>query len=120
MNTHERQAATIELSSVFAECLEPDWDGYGADPVTPQTRLHAERFLGMLASDSPPPTIGAEPDGQITMEWGSQPGRRISVSISPEGDFHYAAILGSSSRHGTERQFEEVPETVVSWIRAVT
>lgn len=120
MNAYELRSATIELASVFAECRAPDWDGYGALPVTPQAWLHAERFLEMVATDSPPPTIGAEPDGQITMEWGSQRGRRLSVSISPDGDFHYAAILGSSTRHGTERQFEVVPEPVVSWIRAVT
>ncbi len=52
------------------ERLPPNWDGYGARPVS---RRHANRalsFLGRLMTDALPlPEIGPLPDGGVQLEW---------------------------------------------------
>ena len=65
------------------------------------------------------PSIGAEPDGQITMDWGRSKRRRLSVSVSADGDLHYAALLGPGKTCGTEPFFGEIPGTILNLIRQV-
>ena len=66
----------------------------------------------------PAPTIGVEPDGHITFEWYRDPGRVLSVSIGPDGDLHYAALLGGVSRvNGTEPFFRDVPKEIGEAVR---
>ena len=66
------------------------------------------------------PTVGAESDGDITLEWYSSPEKVISVSISPDGDLNYASLLGTSSRrNGAEPFLGEVPSDLLNLIRRV-
>ena len=91
-----------ELNAVCAECSHPNWDGYGGLPVSSHTYDNARSYLESLPLGSPPPSVGAEPDGHITLEWYNGRRRTLSVSISPDGNLHYAAILGPSTSYGTE------------------
>ncbi len=68
------------LVDTLLDCLHPDWDGYSALPVRPETYQNARRFLECLGGVSPQPSISPEPDGEI-----------------------------SSSVHGTETFLDEVP-----------
>lgn len=108
-----------ELADVWEECSEPGWDGYNALPVTWDSHCDADRFLRALPFQTSAPSIGAEPDGQITLEWGPSKQRRLSVSISPDGELHYAALLGPEKTCGTVPFFDEVPDTILSLIRKV-
>ena len=92
----------VELLKTFEECREPNWDGYGAQPVREETYDLAHQFLAALPFGTQAPSIGAEPDGQITVEWYRSPERTLSVSISPDGDLHYAALLEAERICGTE------------------
>ncbi len=112
-------AAFEELHSVVRECGLPDWDGYGATPVNQETFRQACRFLGVLPLGTTAPSVGAEPDGHITFEWHHSVRRTLSVSVSPEGELHYAALLGPSKAYGTEPFFGEVPEIILDLIRRV-
>jgi len=40
-----------------------------------------------------------------------------SVSVSPDGDLHFTAMLGPPRRNGTEPFFEEVPDVILDLIR---
>ena len=91
-----------ELNAVCMECSHPNWDGYGGLPVSSQTRDNARNYLESLPLGFPPPSVGAEPDGHLTLEWYNGRRRTLSVSISPDGNLHYAAILGPSTCYGTE------------------
>lgn len=108
-----------ELADVWDECSKPNWDGYNALPVTWDAFHFAEQFLRSLPLGTPAPAVGAEPDGQITLDWGRAPRRRLSVSVSPDGDLHYAALLGPGKTCGTEPFFGEVPQMILSLIRQV-
>jgi hypothetical protein len=71
-----------ELLKAFEECRKPNWDGYGAEAVREETYHLAHQFLVALPRSTPAPSIGAEPDGHITVEWYRSPQRTLSVSIS--------------------------------------
>jgi len=108
-----------ELLSVAEECKAENWDSQGATPIAEQTYRLAYQFLEALPLGTPPPSIGAEPDGHITLEWHRSPRRTLSVSVSPEGDLHYSALLGSSKSYGTEPFFGGVPRTILDLVARV-
>ena len=108
-----------ELYSVANSCLVGNWDGYGAAPVSADGYALACQFLRALPLGIAAPSVGAESDGQLTLEWYRSPRRLLSVSISPEGDLHYAALLGPNRAYGTEAFFGDVPRTILDLIHRV-
>jgi hypothetical protein len=76
-------------------------------------------FIEALPLSMPKPSAGAEPDGHLTLEWYQSPRRVASVSISPDGDLHYAALIGSARAFGTERFLGDVPRVVLDVIHRV-
>ncbi len=108
-----------ELHSVAEGCRLNNWDGYGAAPVTADAYALAYQFLQALPLGIAAPSVGAEPDGHLTLEWYRSPRRLLSVSISPDGDLHYAALLGPNKAYGTEAFFGEVPRTILDLIHRI-
>jgi hypothetical protein len=108
-----------ELFKTLEECCEPNWDGYGALPVIDTTYHLAQKFLEALPLGTYAPSIGAEPDGHLTIEWYRSPRRTLSVSVSPDGNLHYAALIGPAKAYGTEPFFGEAPRAIVDLIRRV-
>jgi len=117
--TSSKQAAFDELNEVFEECREPDWDAHGAEAVKPETLRNAGRFIDALPPGYPLPSVGAAPDGHITLEWYRATNRLLSVSVSPAGVLYWAALVGEEDPRGTCRFDDEVPETILYWIRRV-
>ena len=109
-----------ELFQVFDECRHANWDGYNAVPVSARTFQLTHEFLEALPLGMSAPAVGAEPDGHLTLEWYRSPRRMLSVSISPEGDLHYAALIGPSKYYGTEPFFGEVTQTIVDMISRIS
>jgi len=105
-----------ELASVWEECRTPNWDGFGAVAVTQDTLRNVYCFLESLPLGFPAPSIGAEPDGHLTLEWHLSPRRTLSVSVSPEDELHYAGLFGPSRVYGTEAFFGEVPKSILNLI----
>jgi hypothetical protein len=108
-----------ELYQTLEECREPNWDGYGAQAVLDTTYRLAQKFLEALPLGTSAPSIGAEPDGHLTVEWYRSPRRTLSVSVSPEGELHYAALIGSAKAYGTEPFFGEAPKAIVDLVHRV-
>jgi len=110
-----------ELCMVAQNWQEPNWDGYGAVPVTEEAYRLAYRFLESLPLGTPAPTVGAEPDGHITLDWYRTPRRTLSVSVSPDSELFYAALLpGPRKENGTEQFIGDVPLSILDLIRDVT
>ncbi|MFZ0827135.1 MAG: hypothetical protein WAO02_06905 [Verrucomicrobiia bacterium] len=108
-----------ELFAAAETARESGWDGYGAAPVSPEAYAHAYRFVESLPLGTPPPTVTAESDGHLAFEWYAAPHRTLSVSVSPEGDLHYSALLGPNKVYGTEVFFGETPRAILDLIRRV-
>jgi hypothetical protein len=108
-----------ELVDVFNECAQPNWDGYGAEPVRFDTYSQANTFLGALPTTARCPTISAAPDGDIVFEWRSGNKRAASVSISRFGTLTYAAILGTERQNGVANFDGQIPDVVLQILQRI-
>jgi hypothetical protein len=115
-----RRRALAALEHVRATCGSPGWDGARAAPVAEITYLLALRLLDSLPLGLPVPTVSAEPDGHVTLEWHRSASRTLSVSVSPDAELHYAAQLDDSTQYGTEPFFAEVPGRIAELIVRVS
>ena len=106
-----------ELEAVTAGCREANWDGYGAAPVRSESVRSAREFLLALPLGTEAPTIGAEPDGEVTLEWYRSPRYVLSVSCGATGDLHYAATLGMRKAYGTEPFFGAAPRIILEIVQ---
>ncbi|MEI8194453.1 MAG: hypothetical protein WCI73_00945 [Phycisphaerae bacterium] len=111
--------AFAELDALAVECNAANWDGYGAAAVSANALALARQFITALPIGTPAPSIGAEPDGHVTLEWYRSPQRTLSVSVSAEGELHYAALLGQRTAYGTELYFGMVPQILLVLINSV-
>lgn len=109
----------VDLRQTFENCHVANWDGYQGEPVAEQTYQFASQLLKALPLGTPAPSVGAEPDGHLTLEWYRSTRRTLSLSVDPEGLLHYAALLGGSKAYGSEPFIGEVPETVMNLINRV-
>ncbi|HUK41231.1 MAG TPA: hypothetical protein VLX11_09315 [Candidatus Acidoferrales bacterium] len=119
MALESRQDVFEELLKTFEECRGSNWDGYGAHAVREETYHLAQQFLAALPPGTPAPSIGAEPDGQLTVEWYRTPQRTLSVSISPDGDLNYAALLGEERICGTETFGARMPQVLTDLVARI-
>jgi len=116
----ERQRMFQALAAQAEACKKPGWDGYGAEPVTLDAYRCAYRLVESLPSGIPMPEVGAEPDGDLTLEWYHSPSQVLSVSVSSTGEVNYAALLGESSRRtGSELIQDRVPADLLQLIYKV-
>lgn len=113
------QESLEELAQVWEECKEPGWDGYDAVAVEQDTLREAYTLIDSLPLGFPRPTIGAEPDGQLTLEWRKSPSRMLSVSVDPDGLLHYAGIFGASKHYGTLAFFSSAPPELIRLVQAL-
>lgn len=97
-----RQEVFDELLDVAKETSTAGWDGEKADPVSEESLRHAMSFLKSLPWGTKAPSISAEPDGYLTLEWYSSPTRVLSISVGAEQELHYAALIGSATIHGKD------------------
>jgi hypothetical protein len=111
------QEALEELGQVWDECQKAGWDGYEALPVENDTLRAAYTLIESLPLGFPRPTIGAEPDGQLTLEWRKSPSRILSVSVDPNGFLHYAGLFGPGKRYGTIVCFSTAPAELLQLVR---
>jgi hypothetical protein len=94
-------------------CAEAGWDGYEAEAVNRRTLRNAQAFIEALPQGIAMPTVGAEPDGHLTLEWYRDPNWVLSVSISPDKNLYYAAMLGPANTHGAEPFLDQVPRSLL-------
>lgn len=118
-NTFGFGAALDELAQVRTICSKPNWDGYQALPVGEAAIDAACRFLDSLPLDVDVPSIGAEPDGAVTLEWHHSARRTLSISLNSQDELHFAALLGPNRIYGTEAFFGEVPDRILELIQQV-
>lgn len=93
----------------------------GIDPKIPAATFeHAKTLLASLPSDIPDPDILGEPDGKVEFEWGTSPGRTISISIGEGEVVGYATLFGKSRSYGIEDAWKALPPTLLEHIRRIS
>ena len=112
--------ALNDLFDVYHDCRESGWDGYCAAPVSKESFLAAYNLIRSLPLGFSRPTIGAEPDGQITLEWYRNPNRVLSVSVDPRGVLHFAGLFGADKQSGRITIFpDETPDELIHLVRKI-
>jgi hypothetical protein len=107
-----QQIVLDQLAHILADCDQPNWDGYGALPVTRDTLLAARRLFEQLESCVDVPDVTADPDGDVAFEWNNGC-NSLTVAVNSAGDVAYAAYFGdSATAHGTEVISDSTVETV--------
>lgn len=109
-----------QLGAIWDECRLPGWDGYDARPLDRDALSDTYRLLEAMPLGSPPPSLGAEPDGSFTVEWHRSRRRTLSLSVPGNGELHYAALLGPNRICGTEIFSGDVPQRILDLIAEVT
>ena len=102
-----------ELQEAVDEASLPNWDGYGATPVTREAFEAAIAFSQALPTTWPSPEIAADPDGEITFEWSRGPQMVFAVSFGGGDLVSYAGLFGRSKTRGTEILVDPVPKVVM-------
>jgi len=108
-----------QLHEIFCDCSFDGWDGGKAKPISEEVLHCAIEFLNSFPLGMKPPEVGAEPDGAITLEWYRSPNKVISISINPDGWMYYAALIGTSKRHGADFSLMGVSDDLVGIISQV-
>lgn len=119
---------SVSVDQAYEECLEslreaaeeasrPNWDGYGAQPVSGATMAQALAFIDLLPSTLPRPEISPHPDGELAFEWSLDSRRVLTVSVNEWGRLSYALLFGHARLHGTEVLLDALPEAVTLALR---
>ena len=114
-----RIAVRNTLKETWQRCQQADWDGEGAEAISTETYEVASRLLESLPGGTPLPTISAEPDGQLNLEWYQAPRRLLSVSVRADGTLYWAALIGSEDPRGSCQFVDQFPQTLLYWIEQV-
>ena len=103
------------------ECSEADWDGYDAEPVSPDALERAEAFIRSLPESISMPEVSVEPDGDISFDWLPTTTKTFSVSVGTSDRFSYAWFDGTDRGHGVARSSNgEVPARILQEIHRIT
>ena len=90
---HWIDSALGRLDKVYNECSEPNWDGYGAEPILHKAYLEAQKLLRMIPPSFPEPEILAEPSGYVGLEWYKERSCVFVVSLGGNNVITYAGLF---------------------------
>jgi hypothetical protein len=68
--------------------LKHNWDGYGANPITPNVIEDAVKLLEQLPENLMPSHYGPSPDNEIILEWSYYNHRNFILSLYGNGVVH--------------------------------
>jgi hypothetical protein len=117
----EKAAALSRLSELSLECSQPDWDGYGAEPIQAVAVWNARKFLTFLPEGIPIPDVGVEPGGSIALDWLPEKNRVFAISIGTTNRLAYAWLDGSDKGHGVSTfDGAEIPLKILQGIQEIS
>ncbi len=116
-----KEDALNRLYDLRMECAEPDWDGYGAEAISPIAFERSEQFIRRLPEGLPLPEISVEPDGEIALDWSPTPTQTFSVSIGTGARMACAWVNGTEHGHVVVSSNNgEIPLRILQEIQYIT
>lgn len=113
--SHGRKSADL-LIDLEKECSADSWDGPGSIAVEPRTVTTAYKILSTLEWSEDCMEIIGEPDGHVNIEWYKSPRRILTMSIAPNSQVYWAAIIGSQEMRGRFPFLDKCPEFIQNMI----
>jgi hypothetical protein len=118
LDPKERAYRTLE--ETYDTHRRPDWDGYGALPISKEAYVEAQRFLDLLPQDVTLPAISADPRGAISYEWYGGQEWILTLAMKGTGVVVYAGLMGKDNRaYGTQRFSDSIPKSILQNILRV-
>jgi hypothetical protein len=114
-----RKECLNQLLDVFSEAAAPGWDGNGAHPLESGAVNAAYLFINAIPSNVPMPEVGADPDGEVSLDWYVGPRRQFSISLGERNVLSYAGLFGSDKVSGSERFQGTIPRNLLDYIKRV-
>jgi len=106
------------LSEVYDECSEANWDGYDAAPISLEAYFEAMKLLRIIPNSFLMPDILPEPDGGIGLEWYKDRGFSFVISVCGKDTITYAGRFGKNSEtYGTEDFTDLVPNVILNGLK---
>ena len=96
-----------EVWEIMQTCSKQGWDGYDADPISPESGMRAEQLIGLLPEGIQAPSVIPEPTGDIALEWFRGNEKHFTLSITGP-TLVYAGIFGGSDKSYGEKRFLRV------------
>ncbi len=90
---------TKVLEEIATECMNEDWDGYGAKPISDDACKALLGFISQIEPSLPVPEVVPESDGDIGLEWHVNNNRWLILSFHSREVVHYAARLDEYSKN---------------------
>jgi len=114
------QVVYAQIEELMRDCSVDNWDGYGARAVLRSAKENVQRFVELLPSDIPEPSVVVDPDGHIALCWDFGRDRIFTISVGETEVATYAGLLGKGvKRHGQEPFREDVPKVLLESIREI-
>lgn len=90
------------------------------DPVPMSAVNLAKDFLALLPRTYPVPEVLADTDGDVLIEWRSARDYIVTVSVSGDGQIHFAGLFGGQSVYGTEKSLgDSVPRPIAMCLQSL-
>jgi len=97
----------LALFELYERCRESDWDGEGADPISIEALLEANKLLSSLPSSMPTPEFLPEASGSIAFEWYRGRNKVYVISVSGTKTIEYAGLFGYGNETHGKVNFED-------------
>lgn len=113
--TWQKKADVIDcVIDTFRKHQKPNWDGYGATPLSETACAEAVLFLNKLPLSIPNPEVVPNPDGDISLEWYLRKRVLFVVTFSGKHIISYAGLFGKVAKlHGTEPFVDSIPSSII-------
>ena len=110
----------FKLHALANECVDPNWDGHGALPLTQLAVFRTEAFIRALPESVPLPEFAPQPDGSISLDWIQSRHRLFSVSVGVTDRLAFAWLDVTDKGHGVARfDGERIPPKILQGIRGI-
>lgn len=84
-------------------CSKPGWDGRNAVPISKTSLKNALIFLLSFPEEFSCPSLGATPNGQVTLEWRQRDGRLLSFAFNDEDQVSFILFLRNGEKFWGEQ-----------------
>lgn len=90
-----------QLEELEAQCSLPNWDGEGAEAVSPAAVVLAKCLAVLLAKDFPQPEVTVGKRGEVVFDWIENQKRMVTVYVAPSGLIRFAYVRDGGSDLGS-------------------
>lgn len=102
------------------EYFIPNWDGYGALPISKESFIEAIKFYSYMPNYWLQPEMIPLPSGEVAFEWYKNGNKQFSITFSGENVLVYAGIYGlMDTNHGTSYFDENIPDEIMDLVHKV-